>query len=229
MLDLVGVLHQPQSLVQKTSHWAKRQTSAGSGPIPTVSSIQTSPSQYPTLSLNTSTTTLGTMIPTSSIPTAEVGTALDTPSAKEGLDKSDIKTIAFSAIGAVLGLLCLSIVIYRLLRRRKEKPLAKEGHDAFWEKWRWGIYSPVHGDVVYVNHDPPTAVIPPGAQGNQGKGSSESWWQKLGVSDVLGTGGKKEPAKKRHRAKTLYKVKRLKRGGTFEIDSTTDLTATASR
>lgn len=240
ILDLVGVPHQPRGSVQNSSRRAKRQTSAGSGPTPTVSSIQSSGSQYPNLGPNATTTTLGTMITTSSLPTAEVDTAQGSPpnADEPGLDNSDIKTITFSAIGGVLGLLCLSIIIYRLLRRHKEKSRTKDTtHDAFWEKWRWGIYSPVHGDVVYANHhDPPTATatatIPPGAQGNlAGKGSSgsSSWWHKLGLSGVLGVGGKKESTKKRHRAKTLYKVKRLKRGGTFEIDSTTDLTSKTTR
>lgn len=95
-------------------------------------------------------------------------------------------------------------------------------HDTFWEKWHWGTYSPLHGDIVFVNQDLTTTDDVNG-NGEQSKKPTTSWWQRFKFSGSGADGSEKVGKKgRKQRSEKMYKVKRLKPSDKFEIDSEAD-------
>jgi hypothetical protein len=108
-------------------------------------------------------------------------------------------------------------------------------YESFWENWHWGTYSPVEGDVVFSNHD--VNIGDNGANEDPKARSGErlsTWWEKVTSVIVSGVANRGKKNKK-PRTGELYKVRSLKPGEKFEIDSfasweIVDLTAgTSSR
>ncbi|KAF9450992.1 hypothetical protein P691DRAFT_788099 [Macrolepiota fuliginosa MF-IS2] len=236
----------PHALRQKfpSSPRARRQVSDTANTQPTDGSsipVSITSSLTPTDSQSTtsisSTATSNPSITSSSTPKIASGsypTPTNTPvipgvntandNSTDADSRPNVKAIVFGVLGGILGLLVLLLIILYGLRRRR----SSRGKAAFWEKWHWGAYSPVHGDVVFVNQDAGAGVS--GERGSKAQVPAQ-WWQKFNfigdtwVGDgAVVEGGEQGKKKKKQRTRTLYKVRRLKPNEKFEIDSGADIT-----
>ncbi|KXN90386.1 hypothetical protein AN958_04255 [Leucoagaricus sp. SymC.cos] len=152
------------------------------------------------------------------------------PSDRE--QRGDAKAIIIGVIGGILGLLILALIAFRLIRRYQQKAQKRVFYESFWETWHWVTYSQVHEDATFGNECLGTGETAGtssggGVKAGQGEGSRSRypWWQKYNFSALSMTvnGGLGKRRNKKTRAKTLYKVTRLKPGEKFDIDSCSSL------